>query len=107
VWKALFTLCDPNRIYAEGKPFPHQRVTAYRGSVTGNPKGLSWTISHQEVAWILERWRDKSIGGGTVFALDITKEDILVYIEDDHRQEVILRPDFAEDAPVRIIESLV
>ncbi len=47
---------------------------------------------------ILDRWADKELGGGTVFALDITRDDILVYIEDKIKQEVILIPEVAERA---------
>jgi hypothetical protein len=79
---------------------------AYRGSVTGVARGLSWTVSRKEAAWILDRWKDKELGGGTVFALDITREDILVYIEDKVKQEVILVPKVAETAKVCEITSL-
>jgi hypothetical protein len=103
-WKSLLQSCDPARLYQQGVPFPAERVTAYRGSVTGLTRGLSWTISRKEVAWFLERWKDKELGGGTVFALEITRADILVYVED--RQEVILVPEVAETAQVREITSL-
>lgn len=105
-WKALLAECNPTRLYDEGAPFPHQQITAYRGSVTSNPRGLSWTVSKEEAAWFLNRWKDKSLGGGTVFALEITRKDILVYIEDEQRREVILVPEVAENAAVRAIEHL-
>ena len=106
VWKFLLKSCDPVRLYEEGSPFPHEKVTAYRGSVTGVTRGLSWTVSPKTTAWILDRWEDKELGGGTVFALDITRDDILVYIEDKVKQEVILKPEVAETAEVREITSL-
>jgi hypothetical protein len=106
VWKSLFECCDPERIYLVGKPFPYKTITAYRGSATGIAKGLNWTVNKQEVAWILERWQDKSLGGGTVFSLEITRNDILVYTEKDKRQEVILRPDIAETREPTAISSL-
>jgi hypothetical protein len=105
-WKSLLAQCNPARLAAEGKPFPFDKITAYRGSMTGNPKGLSWTISREEAAWVLERWSDKSLGGGTVFALEITKQDVLVYIEDEHRREVILVPEIAESPAARAIDRL-
>lgn len=105
-WKSLLAQCDPNRLRAEGKPFPFAKATAFRGSVIDNPKGLSWTVSREEAAWFLERWKDKSLGGGTVFARDIKREDVLVYVEDDHRREVILIPAVAENADVREIDHL-
>jgi hypothetical protein len=106
VWKFLLKSCDQDLLYQQGSPFPHERVTAYRGSVTGVTRGLSWTISRKTAAWILDRWEDKELGGGTVFALDITRDDILVYIEDKVKQEVILIPEVAETAEVREITSL-
>jgi hypothetical protein len=46
------------------------------------------------------------MGGGIVFALEITRNDILVYIEDKIRQEVLLIPERAETAEIRKITSL-
>jgi hypothetical protein len=107
VWKFLLKSCNPERLYEQGSPFPHERVTAYRGSVTGVvTRGLSWTVSRKTAAWILDRWEDKELGGGTVFALDITRDDILVYVEEKVKQEVILIPEVAETAEVREITSL-
>lgn len=106
VWKSLLKSCDTERLYEQGSPFPHKQITAYRGSVTGVTRGLSWTVSRKTTAWILDRWADKELGGGTVFALDITRDDILVYIEDKIKQEVILIPEVAETAEVREITSL-
>jgi hypothetical protein len=106
VWKSLLQSCDVTRLYEQGSPFPYEKVTAYRGSVTGVTRGLSWTVDQEKAAWFLDRWEDKELGGGTVFALEITREDILVYIEDKVRQEVILIPEVAETAKVRPITSL-
>lgn len=105
-WKFLLKKCDADRLYKEGSPFPYEKITAYRGSMTGITKGLSWTVSRENAAWILDRWEDKELGGGTVFALEITRADILVYIEDKIKQEVILIPEIAETAKVRAITSL-
>ena len=105
-WKTLLSQCDPARLYQEGKPFPFDRTTAFRGSITDNPKGLSWTVSREEAAWFLERWKDKNLGGGTVFAMEITRQDVLVYIEDEHRREVILVPEVVETSVVRAIDHL-
>jgi hypothetical protein len=106
VWKFFLNRCDPERLYGLGSPLPHERLTAYRGSITGIPNGLSWTISKEKAAWILDRWQDKDQGGGTVFSLEITRKDILVYIEDDIRQEVILVPEFSETAVGEIVTTL-
>ncbi|MGB3224391.1 MAG: hypothetical protein WBB23_16440 [Desulforhopalus sp.] len=106
IWKFLLNICDRDRLYELGNPFPFERVTVYRGSVTGLPIGLSWTASREKTAWILDRWENKELGGGIVFALEIKREDILVYIEDKARQEVLLLPERAETAEVREITSL-
>jgi hypothetical protein len=105
-WKFLLNACDADRLYQQGSPFPHAKIMAYRGSVTGVARGLSWTVSRKEAAWILDRWKDKELGGGTVFALEITRDDILVYIEDKIKQEVILVPEVAETAEINEITSL-
>lgn len=106
IWKFLINNCDRDRLYELGSPFPFDRVTVYRGSVTGLPRGLSWTVSREKTAWILDRWENKELGGGIVFELEITRKDILVYIEDKIRQEVLLLPERAETAEVREITSL-
>lgn len=105
-WKFLFNACDPDRLYNEGSPFPYDKITAYRGSITGVGQGLSWTVSREKAAWILERWADKELGGGTVFALEITRDDILVYVEDEMKQEVILIPAIAETVKAQVITRL-
>jgi hypothetical protein len=105
-WKLLLNWCDSARLYEQGQPFPFAATTAYRGSITGIPKGLCWTVSREEAAWILERWQDKSLGGGTVFALEITRQDILLYREEGKRREVLLRPEIAETAAIRAIDHL-
>lgn len=106
IWKFLLNACDADRLYQEGNPFPFDKVTAYRGSVTGVDKGLSWTVNRKEVSWILDRWADKELGGGTVFALEITRDDILVYVADKRKQEVILIPEVAETAKARVVTSI-
>ena len=105
-WKFLFNACDADQLYREGSPFPYEKVTAYRGSVTGISRGLSWTVSREKAAWILDRWEDKEYGGGTVFSLEITRADILIYVEDKLKQEVILIPEVAETAQILEITSL-
>lgn len=106
IWLFLLKKCDPDLLYKAGRPFPYERVTAYRGSVTGINRGLCWTVNRETTDWILERWEDKELGGGTVFALEITRSDILVYIEDKIRQEVILLPEVAETARIQEISKL-
>jgi hypothetical protein len=105
-WKGLFLHCDRERLRAEGKPCPFASATAYRGSMTGSRLGLSWTVNRDEVQWFLNRWQDKDLGGGTIFALEIVSADVLFYKEDGHRREVILDPAIVEGREARIIDSL-
>lgn len=105
-WKELFLACDRQRLAQQGQPCPFTSATAYRGSVTGSRLGLSWTVSAEEARWFLNRWQDKELGGGTIFAMDFEAREVLVYIEDQHRREVILDPVVAETRTPRIIESL-
>lgn len=105
-WKLLFENCDNDLLYAQGKPFEKEHVTAYRGTVTGRAKGFSWTIDPKEVAWILERWSDKSLGGGTVFSQKVRKDQILVYIEDENKKEIVVTPVLAEAENATPVTSL-
>ncbi len=105
-WKSLLLQCDSIRLAAEGKPFPHDKILAYRGSVTGNPIGLSWTISRDEVSWFLKRWQDKELGSGSIFALEISRQDVLLYRDIENRQEVLLAPAVVEKAEAREISQL-
>ncbi len=106
-WRSLLNQCDADRLYQQGQPFPFTTTTtAYRGSITGIAKGLCWTVSREEAAWILERWQDKSLGGGTVFALEITRQDILLYREEGKRREVLLKPEVVETAAIREIDHI-
>jgi hypothetical protein len=102
-WIKLFKLCDRQLLYGLGTPITAKEMTVYRGSVTGISQGLSWTTSPEKVAWFLDRWKDTELGGGTVFSLQVNRQDILVHIVDKEKQEVILDPDFLEDAqPVEV-----
>jgi hypothetical protein len=106
IWLELFSACDRNRMLAEGQPFPYQKTTAYRGSVVGVRQGFSWTLSKEKTAWMLERWQDKSMGGGTIYAMEIGADDIMIYRCNSDIEEVILRPDLVVSCEPREITSL-
>lgn len=107
VWKNLLNDCDPSLLYAAGNPLPSEgKMTVYRGSVTGIVTGLCWTPDTQKVRWFLDRWSDKSMGGGTIYAMEITRVDILCFISDSKRQDLILKPEIAERAQPKIISAL-
>ena len=105
-WLLLLDLCDKDKLLAQGKPFPKDGCMAYRGSLTNIPQGLSWTTDIKEVQWILNRWKDKETGGGTVYSAKIHPEDILVYVVDAKRQEVILKPEVSEAMHPEVITSV-
>lgn len=105
-WEKLLGLCDKVALRNLGPQLPKKIITAYRGSVTGVSKGLSWTISREKADWFLDRWRDKDMGGGTVFSIEISEKDILVYLDDKDKQEVILRPEVVATLQPVIVESI-
>ncbi|PHR28964.1 MAG: hypothetical protein COA36_04595 [Desulfotalea sp.] len=105
-WLLLLKLCDRKKLFALGRPFPQDGCVAYRGSLTNIPQGLSWTTDIQEVQWILNRWQDKEMGGGTVYSTTIHPEDILVYVVDAARQEILLKPEIADTIQPDIITSV-
>jgi len=104
LWQSLFRECDRERIAGQGEQPPTNRVTVYRGSVTGVVRGFSWTLSREKTAWFLERWQDKEEGGGIIFALEVSPADILVYLKE--KEEVLLLPDLVETLPGTRIEAL-
>jgi hypothetical protein len=102
-WTFLFEKCDQELLSKEGVPLSKKTITGYRGSVTGVAKGLSWTVDEEKVRWILNRWSDKDMGGGTVFKIEVSTDDILVYLEDSVKKEFILAPHRVETiTPVEV-----
>jgi len=100
IWYDLFSQCDPERFYSLGLSFPKTTVSAFRGSVAGVVKGFSWTVNQKTVDWFKERWHDKELGGGTIFTTHISREDILIYLNDKEQEEIIVSPQFLETADI-------
>lgn len=105
-WLALLDLCDREKLLGIGEKLPVEGCDAYRGSLTDVPHGLSWTTDIKEANWILKRWEDKEMGGGTVYSARIRPEDILIYTVDNKRQEVILKPEIVKNIQPQIITSV-
>jgi hypothetical protein len=101
VWVNLFQSCDTEKLYALGDPFPLQLATVYRISITGIEKGLSWTLSRKKIQSFEDRWQEQGIGRGKVYALDITRKNILVYLKGRQEEEVILDTEFIKTAKIR------
>lgn len=100
VWDNLFDQCNGQRFYSLGSPFPDEKILAFRGSVAGVVKGFSWTTNQKKIDWFKERWRDKSLGGGTIFSTHISRSDILTYLNDTEQAEIIVSPQFLETAEI-------
>lgn len=105
-WVSLLNLCDRKKLLEQGKPVSEQGLTCYRGSLTGIKQGLSWTTDIKEARWILKRWEDKSVGGGTVYSTHVHQDDILVYIVDEKRQEVLLKPEKVENVTIKTVTGI-
>jgi hypothetical protein len=101
VWINLFQSCDAEKLYAQGDPFPLQSATVYRISITGIEKGLSWTLSRKKIQSFEDRWQEQGIGKGKVYALDVTRKNILVYLKGRQEEEVILDTEFIKTAKIR------
>jgi len=100
IWHELFSLCDREQFCSLGSPFPEDSILAFRGSVAGLIKGFSWTVNRQKIDWFTERWRDKSLGGGTIYSTLIHREDILIYLNKKEQEEFIVSPRFLETAEI-------
>lgn len=105
IWEKMLGVCSPEGMERVGSSFPAKTMTAYRGSVIGIAKGLSWTVSKKKADWFLDRWKDKEMGGGTIFSTEISKKDVLYYIENDKKHEVILYPHVLETAEIKIVKE--
>jgi hypothetical protein len=101
VWEDLFRSCDRKRLLALGDVFPFESATVYRISITGVAKGLSWTLSGKKARKFEERWNEFEIGRGKVFAVDVQRDNVLVYLSSRQEEEVILDPHFIESAEIR------
>jgi hypothetical protein len=106
VWMDLFQSCDPDRLYALGTPMTFASVTVYRISITGGEKSLSWTLSREIVKRFEQRWYEQKIGHGKIFTMDVTREDLLVYLTDRQEEEIVLNPKCIPTAKVRELPPL-
>lgn len=100
-WNTLFNLCDRQRLAELGSPVSFPTATVYRGSVSGCKRSLSWTPDAKRAGQLAARWQDPNLGGGEIYEVDITREDVLVYIKRSREDEIILSPSFIKDAAIR------
>jgi len=102
LWRELFNMCNPDLLKKCGTPLPFQHATVYRGSVSGMKKSLVWTPDRSRAEKYADRWKDKSLGGGELFEVDINEVDVLLYSKNRFETIVILSPAFIESANIRI-----
>jgi len=101
MWSDLFEACDNESLYKLGDPVTFASTTVYRGSVMGIKRSLSWSADRQKAKWYAERWQDP-VGGGEIYEVDITKRDVLVYLEQSREAEIIVDPLFIKSAEIRV-----
>lgn len=105
LWEQLFDQCDKAKLRAHGKPCPAHIKRVYRGSISGFKTSLAWTPDQKIVEKFVHRWADPSMGGGKLYEVDISPEDVLIYMQKKHEEIVILSPDFIKSAEIREYRS--
>lgn len=105
-WVDLFTRCNHEKLAQIGTKVTTETITAYRGSVIGKVRGLSWCTNKETVGWFLERWGNKEEGGGTLCRATFAAKDILLFLNTEKYQEVIVHPSVIESTPLTEIESI-
>lgn len=101
LWEKLFSECDATRLKKFGKPLPANVRTVYRGSVSGVMRSLAWTPDRKIVEKFASRWEDPSLGGGELYEVDISPDNVLVYMQKGPEEIVILSPDYISSAAIR------
>lgn len=100
-WNEMFSECDPEALFSIGSPVTFETTTLYRGSISGFSKGLCWTPDKINVDYLAKRWSDASLSGGELFEVDVTKDDIMLYLEHPREEKIILSPEFIDQANIR------
>jgi hypothetical protein len=101
LWEKLFTECDSAMLRKQGEPLPANLKIVYRGSVSGVMNSLAWTPDRKIVEKFAVRWADRSLGGGELYEVDITPDNVLVYMQKGHEKIVILSPEYLKAATIR------
>ncbi len=103
IWNSLFLQCDAKKLYSLGASFLDENVTVFRGSIAGVVKGFCWSTSKPKADWFLERWKDKELGGGTVYSTRISRKDLLISLKDTEKKELIVTPLFLKTAEIEVV----
>lgn len=87
----MFKSSTPEHLMAEEdyekfKKIPN-KIKLYRGVSSGrNPYGLSWTASINKAEWFKNRFKN----GGFILTLEVSKEDILAYLNTRGEDEYVV-----------------
>jgi hypothetical protein len=100
-WNELFLQCDTKRLSQLGSQLPFDNGTVYRGSISGFKKSICWSPEKKNVDYLLKRWSDSRLSGGELFEVDITVDNVMVYLEDPREPKVLLTPEFIASAKIR------
>ena len=100
-WKRFFSLVDKDLIRQQGEEIQFKSTTLYRGSVIGTNRSLSWSPDRERALLFAERCKDPNLGGGETFCVDVTNSEVLVYLTDKADHEIIVNPEFIEQADIK------
>lgn len=86
-WRELLGLVEHRPEFKEGLPDGEFRI--FRG---GTPEGFSWTLDEDTAIWFATRFQRIGIIDN-VYAMNVTKNEVLWYTNERSEQEVVLLPD--------------
>ena len=101
LWNELFEACDRKKLYEHGSPITFSSATVYRGSISGFQSSLIWTPERATAERIARKWQDPNLGGGTMYEVDVSKGDVLVFLKQRRGDELILAPECIRSATIR------
>ncbi len=91
-----------NRLLYENLP---ENFTVYRGYNSESAvRGFSWTINREKAEWFARRSGEKN---SFIASLQISKNDVLLLLDDRNEQEVILLADWIDlnDAAIELLPN--
>ena len=64
-------------------------------------RSLAWTPDRKIVEKFAKRWADPSLGGGKLYEVTVSPENVLVYMQKGPEEIVILSPEYIRTAEIR------
>lgn len=92
-WNGLFNKCNKETLHNLGTSVTFERTTIYRGSVSGFQRSLCWTTEKKTAEYLLNRWSNDELSGGELFEAEISKDNVMVYLEDPREPILLLHPE--------------